>query len=123
MMANLRRIQDAFAADDGVRLVSHTVAPSLDGRAVRAEYARRNGVRSGKWHLLTGDMRVIYDLARHSYFAEKDLGQPRTDDQFLPTETMLLVDGEGRLRGVYDATLPLEAERPIQDIRTLRDSP
>jgi len=33
---------------------------------------------------------------------------------------MLLVDRDGHIRGVYNATLASEAERIIEDIHTLR---
>ena len=33
---------------------------------------------------------------------------------------MLLIDRQGRIRGVYNATLPSDAERVIADIRQLK---
>lgn len=119
MLKNLRAIQDAFAEDGDVALVSHTVMPSVDSQQVLQAYAAANGIRSGKWHLLTGPKETIYDLARRSYFAEKRLGYAKGDSEFLHTENMLLIDRQGRIRGVYNATLPIEAERVIEDIRLL----
>lgn len=123
MLANLRRIQTAFQDDAHVLLVSHSVMPDVDSTQVLQEYARDNGIVDGKWHLLTGDKGAIYDLARRSYFAEKQAGSPRGRGDFLHTESMLLIDGLGRIRGVYNATLPLDADRAIEDIRLLRQSP
>lgn len=120
MLANLRRIQAAFQNDAQVELVSHSVMPDVDSVNVLQEYARDNGIVAGKWHLLTGDKEVIYKLARDSYFAEKQSRSPAKSGEFLHTESMLLIDGEGRIRGVYNATLPLDAERAIEDIRLLR---
>lgn len=120
MLANLRRIQAAFENDAQVALVSHSVMPDVDSVNVLQEYARDNGIVAGKWHLLTGDKEVIYKLARDSYFAEKQSRGPAKSGEFLHTESMLLIDGEGRIRGVYNATLPLDAERAIEDIRLLR---
>jgi protein SCO1/2 len=119
MLKNLRAIQDAFAGQEDVVLVSHTVMPSVDSQEVLQAYAKANGIRSGKWHLLTGPKETIYDLARRSYFAEKRLGSQKGDSEFLHTENMLLIDQQGRIRGVYNATLPMEAERAMEDIRLL----
>jgi protein SCO1/2 len=119
MTASFKRIQDAFQDEPGVELVSHTVDPSSDTPERLAEYARGHGIQRGKWHLVTGDQTAIYTLARTSYFAEKTAGFKRGADEFLHTENMLLVDREGHLRGVYNATLPAEATRVIEDVRAL----
>ncbi len=120
MLANLRRIQDAFASDPGVLLVSHSVMPGVDSVEVLAEYGEKNGVRPGKWHLLTGPKDTLYDLARHSYFAEKRAPTKKDSREFLHSENLLLIDGHGHIRGIYNATLPLDAERVIEDIRWLQ---
>jgi protein SCO1 len=120
MTRNLKRIQDAFAGDAGVELVSHTVDPENDTQERLASYAREHGIQSGKWHLVTGDQSSIYTLARTSYFAEKQLGMNKKTNEFLHTENMLLIDRHGHLRGVYNATLPAEASRVIEDIRLLQ---
>lgn len=119
MTATFKRIQAAFVDDPRVVLVSHSVDPTTDTPDRLAEFAQKNGVISGKWHLLTGDQGEIYELARTSYFAEKRPGLNKAKGEFLHTENMLLVDGEGRLRGIYDATLPAEAGRVIEDIGRL----
>lgn len=120
MLKNLRALQEALAADPDVVLVSHSVTPSQDSVDVLRDYAQQNGIRSGRWLLLTGPKETIYDLARRSYFAEKRGGLQKSASEFLHTENMLLVDRQGRLRGVYNATLPVEAERALEDIRQLQ---
>jgi protein SCO1/2 len=119
MTASLTLIQDAFADDPDVLLVSHTVDPESDTPERLSSYARAHRIKSGKWHLVTGDQATIYTLARTSYFAEKELGVKKGTNEFLHTENMLLVDRRGHLRGVYNATLPAEARRVIEDIRLL----
>jgi protein SCO1/2 len=39
---------------------------------------------------------------------------------FLHTEKVLLVDRSGRLRGVYNGTLPFDIDRLLGDITQLR---
>jgi protein SCO1/2 len=120
MTATFKKIQEAFRADPSVELLSYSVDAENDTPDRLAAYARENGVTSGRWHLLTGDQDAIYTLARTSYFAEKGLGLKKSTNEFLHTENMLLVDREGHIRGVYNATLASEAERVIEDIRALR---
>ena len=62
----------------------------------------------------------IYNLARQSYFAEKEIGLDKNSDEFLHTENFILIDGKGRIRGVYNGTLALEMTRLITDIKTLK---
>jgi len=123
MATNFLRVQTAFASDDDVRLVSHSVMPDSDTPEVLQNYAAEHGVTAGKWHLLTGDKQSIYSLARRSYFAEKLLGFRKDTSEFLHTENMLLIDRHGRIRGIYNATLPVDADRAIDDIRLLKREP
>jgi protein SCO1/2 len=39
--------------------------------------------------------------------------------EFLHTESMLLIDPKGRIRGIYNATQAVEMERVTDNIRTL----
>ncbi|HQY63400.1 MAG: SCO family protein [Myxococcales bacterium] len=119
MLVNLRRVQRAFQDEPRVILVSHSVMPSVDSEAVLRRYARENGVDGQKWKLVSGDKETVYALARRSYFAEKRAGLRKSDRELLHTENMLIVDGEGRLRGVFNATLPVEADRAIDELRQL----
>jgi protein SCO1/2 len=120
MTSNMRKVQEAFKNDDNVLLLSHSVTPELDSVAVLKTYAELNGLISGKWHLVTGDRKMIYDLARHSYFADEDLGRQRDENEFLHTEKFFLVDQRGRLRGLYNGVMPTEIDRLVEDIKTLQ---
>jgi protein SCO1/2 len=120
MTANMKKIQDAFKDDDEVLLLSHSVTPEMDSVSVLREYARSVGAITGKWHLVTGAKEAIYQIARKSYFADEDLGEQRSEDDFLHTENFLLIDKKRRIRGVYKGTFPLEISRLIEDIRILQ---
>ena len=120
MTSNMRKVQEAFKDDGSVLLLSHSVTPELDSVAVLKNYATLNGVVTGKWHVVTGDRKMIYDLARHSYFADEDLGRPRDEDEFLHAENFFLIDRQQRLRGVYNGVMPAEIARLIEDILALK---
>jgi protein SCO1/2 len=115
LVRQLLRVQEATRGMPDVTLVSYTVAPDTDSPAVLASFGRDRGVDATRWWLLTGDRRQIYSLARRSYFADAD----RADD-FLHTEKVLLVDGAGHLRGVYNGTQPFEIDQLASDIARLR---
>jgi protein SCO1/2 len=119
MTTNMGLIQAAFKNNDDVILLSHSVTPEMDSVPVLKKYANAKGVISGKWHLLTGREEDIYNLAKKQYYAGDTIGYYQTGNEFLHTENFILVDKFRRIRGVYNGTLPLEAERLIEDINTL----
>ena len=120
MTANMGTLQEKFATDDDVLFLSHSVTPQMDSVPVLKKYAEAKGVISGKWHLLTGNLDDIYRLAKKEYYAGDTIGYYQTGNEFLHTENFILVDKHRRIRGVYNGTLPLEMERLIDDIGTLK---
>ena len=119
MTANLTKIQETFEDEPTVKILSHSVAPSVDTVVQLKEYAERNQINGNKWHLLTGSQESIYSLARKSYFADKALGFNKGSKEFLHTENFVLIDSEGHIRGVYNGIRTLDMERLTTDIQTL----
>jgi protein SCO1 len=118
MTKQMVRVQEAFAAEDRLMLLSHSVTPEMDSVPVLAAYADLHGANYAQWRFLTGDRKQIYDLARKSYFAVMDEGDGGPDD-FVHTENFVLVDPQRRLRGFYDGTSTTDVDRLIGDIRKL----
>jgi protein SCO1/2 len=119
MAAGLRRVQDAYAGDERLRILSHTAMPEYDTVPILAEYAERNGCNPAQWWLLTGDPSELNRLARTSYFSVLEQGQGWDEHSFIHTENLVLVDAEGRLRGYYDGTDPKAVDQLINDIPLL----
>ena len=120
MMSNqLQEVQKAFLADDSVLILSHSVNPLHDTVAVLSNYADTYGVKTNKWHLLTGNKKQIYDLAKTSYLvnAFEDDGSP---EGFLHSELFLLIDKKARIRGMYDGTNTSEVKKLIEDVKLLK---
>ena len=84
-----------------------------------ADYAEEQGVASLRWHLLTGDRASIYDLGRSAYFIEEDLGKDKAPDDFLHTENLVLLDGQRRIRGIYNGMNEASVAQLITDASTL----
>ncbi len=116
MMNGLRRVRDSLP---GLLVLSHSVMPERDSASRLNAYAKRMNIRDGNWHLLTGNKDSIYQLARRSYFADEEIGYNRTSTEFLHTENCVLIDGQGHIRGVYNATLELEMNKLIRHVRLL----
>jgi protein SCO1 len=119
MINNLQLLQDSFALTKQIKLVSFTVLPGVDSVATLKEYGENNNINPAKWYLLTGNKERIYKLGRQSYFSEKRLGLQKDSSEFLHTESMLLVDKKGRLRGIYNATDKADVGRIANNIRLL----
>ena len=120
MTNNMFLLQNAFAADTNVILLSHSVTPETDNVDVLKKYAVENKVNSKQWHLLTGNKNEIYSLAKQQYFAGDSVGYYQTGNEFLHTENFILVDKQARIRGVYNGTLLVEIERIKEDIAILK---
>lgn len=119
MMEKMKKVNNSFYNDSNVVFLSYSVTPWRDSVQRLKEYAETNEINANNWHLLTGDKSEIYQLARRSYFAEEQLGFTKDSTDFLHTEHVLLVDGVGRIRGVYNGTMALDMEQLSADIRTL----
>ena len=118
MTDNMVKIQKALKNNDEVLLLSHTVTPEIDSVAQLKKYALEKGVNDAKWNLVTGNKREIYDLARKSYLAAKDV--PFQEYDLIHTENFVLVDKKKRIRGFYDGTDSEAIEKLLHDIKILK---
>lgn len=130
MQANMQRVQEAFAQQPEVQLVSFTVDPERDTVQTLNRYAKQRGALPGKWYFLTGDKSRIYRLAREGFklaAVDASVGQsvgangdsPKHD--FIHSEKCVLVDTHGRIRGYYRGTDTAEMTRLIGDVQLLLD--
>jgi protein SCO1/2 len=119
MTMQMKRIQQAFINDSDLVLISHTVDPVKDTVEALAAYAAEYGAVKNKWFFLTGDKKIIYDLARYSYFLNALEGDGGPDD-FIHSEKIVLVDKEKRIRGYYDGTDYEDINLLIDEIKVLK---
>ncbi len=118
MTNNLSKVAEHFKSNQHIEIISFSVTPDMDSVPVLRNYHKLHNLGK-KWHLLTGDQSEIYTLARQSYFVEERFGLNATSEEFLHTERCVLIDRNGYIRGVYNATLSLDMERIIDDINAL----
>lgn len=119
MTDHMVTIQNEILDDDEVMLLSHTVTPEIDSVAQLKRYAIEKGVIDSKWNLVTGEKKQIYDLARKSYLAVKDIGDGGPFDM-IHTENFMLIDKKRQIRGFYDGTDAEDMEKLLDDIAHLK---
>lgn len=120
MKTQMHRVYEAVENDPEVLILSHTIDPEYDTVGLLHDFADRLGVKSSKWHFVTGDKDAIYDIAQKSYFATamEDKSEP---DGFIHSGAFLLIDKEQRIRGKYDGTKEEDVNRLLEDIKKLKE--
>lgn len=123
MSSQLHRVSEKFSDEPDVMILSHTVMPEVDSVYVLAEYAKHYHADSEKWMFVTGEKKKIYELARKSYLAVKDINlasdQNGDEHDFIHTENFILVDKNKRIRGFYDGTSMDDVNRLIEEMEIL----
>jgi len=120
MKTQMLRIYDSIQNDPEVLLLSHTIDPEYDTVGLLHDFAERLGVKSNKWHFVTGNKDDIYKIAQTSYFstALEDKTEP---DGFIHSGAFLLIDKGRRIRGKYDGTKEEDVNRLLGDIQRLKE--
>ncbi len=116
----LTKVQHAFLDDDEVRILSHTITPDIDTVEVLQAYSSKRGIDSKTWDLVTADRDALYRIAKTGYFASEDLGDPQALRDFKHTESLLLIDKNRRIRGIYNGLSRNAIDNLIDDIHRLK---
>ncbi|WP_034657228.1 SCO family protein [Cellulophaga baltica] len=119
MTNSMVALQEKFKNDPNILFLSHSVTPTIDTVEELAKYAKRFGVISNKWHLVTGDKTEIYNLGRNEYFVENDLGVPKDINDFLHSENFLLIDKNKHIRGIYNGLNRASMAQLVVDVQAL----
>jgi len=118
MSLEMERVQDAFRNDSEVQLYSISIDPEYDTPAVLSEYAERHEAKPGKWFFLNGPKEEVYDLARCGFVLPTIDGKGVPED-FIHSDKMALIDGEGRIRGYYSGTSREDVDLLILETKIL----
>jgi protein SCO1 len=116
---NLAWLLKQFPGERRIQILSHSVKPSADSVRALEAYAAMHRITDTRWILLTGAMPEIEKVARQYYYANLNDGRSYGVTDLAHTETLYLVDGERRIRGVYNGTLRLDVERLREDAAKL----
>jgi protein SCO1 len=106
-------------ADTDVQLVSVTVDPQTDTLERLREYAQRFGADPQRWLFLRGEESELAELARSVSLAVASDPGAAPGFQVTHSTKVLVIDGQGRVRGYYDGTSPEERARAAARARWL----
>jgi len=102
---------------DAVHFVSFSVDPTFDTPAILDQYAKAYQADESRWHFLTGESSQIADVAAGMKLTAPT---PGTGDQpIVHSDHLLLIDGDGMVRGVYDSTDPQSINKLASDASAL----
>jgi protein SCO1/2 len=119
MKTQMLRVYEKFKDEPEFLILSHTLDPEHDTAELLKDYAYKIGVEDDKtWQFLTGDQEKIFEIGQTSYLttAMTDKDEP---GGILHSGAFVLVDQQGRIRGVYDGTKEDQVDRLMKDIPKL----
>tara|TARA_R110001592_G_scaffold8105_2_gene44546 strand:- start:73905 stop:74465 length:561 start_codon:yes stop_codon:yes gene_type:complete len=119
MKKQMLRVFEAYKDDPDFMIMSHTIDPEYDTQALLKDYSLRLGIEDAStWNFLTGEQERIFEIGQTSYLttAMDDKNEP---GGFLHSGAFVLIDQEGRIRGVYDGTKETQVNLLIKDIPKL----
>jgi protein SCO1/2 len=108
MTRQMKELQQSLPAASQARLVSLTTDPDFDNPSVLNGYAQRFGADRRRWMFLTGAKRQIANLAIDSLkltaIEKAPADRQSPEDLFVHSTILVLVDRQGRLRGIFETT-------------------
>jgi protein SCO1 len=109
------------SAAPAVELVSFTVDPENDDPAALRAYATEHGADRPHWHFLTGTPEQVRSVVVGNFKQPMEVETADKDQAMLQIAhgvRFVLMDGEGRVRGLYDAK-PEALDPLIRDAKAL----
>ncbi len=117
MLENMKYAQQQLKGEN-ILFLSHTVDPKDDTVERLKWYAEKNNIDTQNWNFVTGEKQDLYELGVNGYLvsSQEDALAP---GGFLHSEKFILVDTQGRIRGMYDGTQKEQVDKMINDARLL----
>ncbi len=126
IVGQLARLMNGWKKHDQLRFVSFTVDPSRDSPGVLSDYAAAHDIDTARWALLTADESGLFPFIRQAFLVEAateitDLDDDEVDllGPIAHSLHVFLVDGDSRLRGIYDTTDETAMRRLKADVPLL----
>ncbi|MDX2134707.1 MAG: SCO family protein [Saprospiraceae bacterium] len=115
--ANGLRVYEKYKNDDRIMLLSHSIDTRNDTVPALRRHAEKLGIRSDKWHLVTGDKDAIYRIA-DDYFSVA-IENPDAPGGFDHSGRLILVDKNRHVRAFCDGTDNKDVDRFMKDVDRL----
>lgn len=111
------RIYERFENNPRVKLLAHSIDTKNDTIPALKAYADKLGVKSEKWHFVTGDHDHIYELA-DDYFVTAIVDES-VPGGFDHSGRIILIDEKRHVRSFCDGTNAESVNKFMVDIETL----
>lgn len=121
MMKNMKRVNEAYAANADVRFISISVDPDHDTPDKMRHYISRLKIDDRKWQLVTGSKQQTYASARNEFSLVA--AEANVDTDFIHSDKLILVDEAGNIRGYYNGMNTSEIDKLINDIKNVNNEP
>lgn len=119
MSQQMARLAEEFRAWPSVRFVSFSVDPDYDRQEVLAGYAKRYAAAGDRWLFVTGEKAQLWRLCQDGFRLAVGPGEADSPEPLTHSVRLALVDGEGVVRGYYDATDTAQLKRLRADLKRL----
>ena len=122
----MKTLQEELRAGPGwsdIRLVSFSVDPGFDTPKVLRAFARTNEADTSHWKFLTGTQGQLWWLIQKGFKLPVGDAPENADMPIFHSKSFVLVDREGRMRGMYDPLEPPEHEKLVRDLRSVLAEP
>lgn len=117
MQAQMLRVYEKYKSNPDVLILAFTIDPARDSVGKLNAYARKLGIESSKWHLMTGEKDSIYALAEA--FLVSAAEDPDAPGGHVHSGNFILSDKKGRLRGYYDGVKEESVDKLLKEIDLL----
>lgn len=118
MSSQLTRVQNEFENNTMVKILSFSCDPERDTPSLLKSYAAIYGADENQWRFVTGEKKPLYAFARKGLNIVATDGDGSSDD-FIHSQSLVLIDQEGFVRGYYDGMEPSAVDQLILDIKKL----
>jgi Uncharacterized protein SCO1/SenC/PrrC, involved in biogenesis of respiratory and photosynthetic systems len=123
----MKGFNETYQHNKAVNFVGISIDPKTDKPVVLAEYAKVLSAKAGKWDLLTGDSVQLSLLIRNGLSLDAHQEKIGTENKFIHSNMLVLLDSRRRIRGYYEATskealLKLDDEIKVLLAEELRNS-
>lgn len=119
----MQLIQDEWKGNTDLKLVTLTVDPEHDTAAFLKGYAEDYHADPNQWFFLTGKKVDLYKVIRDGFKAPAlEAPEQGPGFEFIHSTHLILVDGRGMVRGVYDGEQDDDVQKLHKDIKFLMGS-
>ncbi|MFD1553778.1 SCO family protein [Putridiphycobacter roseus] len=119
MMRNMKKFHENTKDISELIILSHTIDPDRDSIPRLNEFIKLMDIDTrDDWFFVRGSQAYTYEIGKEGYLVNADVDR-EAEGGFLHSEHFVLIDREGRIRGMYVGTDEQEVKKLEADIRKL----